>query len=114
MMAEAVADVRHGEGGGGGGKSSLRMQPSSLEDACVDVYLKFLEEEVVAYVGLTQSESRVLRGVASKMVKSLKDHLNSSMSGIASSVIRYVYYTCLEQNSQNQVFFANLLPELKD
>ena len=113
MMAEAVADVRHGEGGGGGGKSSLRMQPSSLEDACVDVYLKFLEEEVVAYVGLTQSESRVLRGVASKMVKSLKDHLNSSMSGIASSVIRYVY-TCLEQNSQNQVFFANLLPELKD
>ena len=109
MMAEAAADVRHVEGG-----KSLRMQPSSLEDACVDVYLKFLEEEVVAYVGLTQSESRVLRGVASKMVKSLKDHLNSSMSGIASSVIRYVYYTCLEQNSQNQVFFANLLPELKD
>ena len=62
--------------------------PSSLEDAAIDAYLKYLEAEVVAYISLTQTESTLLRGVAVRMMASLKNQLNGQMSGIASSVIR--------------------------
>ena len=64
----------------------------SLEDTCIEAYLKFLEAEVVAYIGLTQTESKVLRGIASRMVAALKTNLNSSMSGIASKHIRFVFF----------------------
>ena len=62
--------------------------PCSLEDAAIDAYLKYLEAEVVAYISLTQTESTLLRGVAVRMMASLKKQLNGQMSGIASSVIR--------------------------
>ena len=62
--------------------------PCSLEDAAIDAYLKYLEAEVAAYIGLTQTDSTLLRGVAVRMMASLKKQLNGQMSGIASSVIR--------------------------
>ena len=61
---------------------------STLEDLAIDSYLKYLEGEVVAYISLTQTESALLRGVAVRMMATLKDQLNSRMSGIASSLIR--------------------------
>ena len=61
---------------------------STLEDLAIDAYLKYLEGEVVAYIGLTQTESALLRGVAVRMMATLKDQLNGRMSGIASSLIR--------------------------
>ena len=66
-----------------------KMKPvSTLEDLAIDAYLKYLEGEVVAYISLTQTESALLRGVAVRMMATLKDQLNSRMSGIASSLIR--------------------------
>ena len=62
--------------------------PCSLENAAIVAYLKYLEAEVVAYISLTQTESTLLRGVAVRMMASLKKQLNGQMSGIASSVIR--------------------------
>ena len=35
-------------------------------------YLKWLETEIVSYIGLTQSKSRLLKGVAKKMIQILK------------------------------------------
>ena len=68
-------------------RSSFKVPPS-LEDAAIDAYLTYLESEVVAYIGLTQTDSKVLRGVTARMLASLKAQINSTMSGIASSVIR--------------------------
>ena len=62
--------------------------PLSLEDLAIEAYLKYLEGEVVAYISLTQTESSLLRGVAVRMMATLKDQLNGRMSGIASSTIR--------------------------
>ena len=62
--------------------------PASLEDLSIDTYLKFLEHEVVGYIGLTQTESALLRGVGARMMQDLKRQLNTRMSGIASSAIR--------------------------
>lgn len=41
----------------------------SLEDLCIMSYLKYLESEVVTYIALTQSKSRILKGVAKRMLK---------------------------------------------
>lgn len=62
--------------------------PLSLENLAIEAYLKYLEGEVVAYINLTQTESALLRGVAIRMMATLKDQLNGRMSGIASSAIR--------------------------
>ena len=45
------------------------QNPESLEDMCIMSYLKYLESEVVTYIALTQSKSRILKGVAKRMLK---------------------------------------------
>ena len=43
--------------------------PSSLEDMCVMAYLKYLENEIVTYISLTQSKSHLVKGVAKRMIQ---------------------------------------------
>ena len=43
--------------------------PSSLEDKCVMAYLKYLENEIVTYISLTQSKSHLVKGVAKRMIQ---------------------------------------------
>ena len=62
--------------------------PPSLEDCAILSYLKYLEAEVVGYIGITQSDSQLLKGIGYRMIATLKHQLNSKMSGLASSVIR--------------------------
>ena len=45
------------------------QNPESLEDLCIMRYLKYLEQEVVTYIALTQSKSRILKGVSKRMLK---------------------------------------------
>ena len=47
----------------------LSKSPPSLEDLCVRAYLKYLENEVVTYVSLTQSKSHLVKGVAKRMLQ---------------------------------------------
>ena len=49
--------------------TQLSKNPSSLEDLCVRAYLKYLENEVVTYVSLTQSKSHLVKGVAKRMLQ---------------------------------------------
>ena len=49
--------------------SKLCKNPSSLEDLCVRGYLKYLENEIVTYVSLTQSKSHLVKGVAKRMLQ---------------------------------------------
>ena len=49
--------------------TKLSKNPSSLEDLCVRAYLKYLENEVVTYVSLTQSKSHLVKGVAKRMLQ---------------------------------------------
>ena len=49
--------------------TKLSKSPSSLEDLCVRAYLKYLENEVVTYVSLTQSKSHLVKGVAKRMLQ---------------------------------------------
>jgi len=65
-----------------------RPNPSSLEDLCVSAYLKYLENEMVTYVSLTQSKSTLVKGVAKRMLQIVKENINSRLTGLASSVLR--------------------------
>ena len=47
----------------------ILKNPSSLEDACILAYLKYLENEIVTYISLTQSKSHLVKGVAKRMVQ---------------------------------------------
>lgn len=69
-------------------KARVLKTPSSLEDLCVDAYLKYLETEIVTYISLTQSKSLLVKGVAKRMLQILKDDINTKLTGVASSVIR--------------------------
>ena len=51
-------------------------------------YLKYLENEVVTYISLTQSKSRLVKGVSKRMLELLKQDINSHLRGVASSVLR--------------------------
>ena len=39
------------------------------QDACVLAYLKYLENEIVTYISLTQSRSTLIKGVAKRMLQ---------------------------------------------
>ena len=62
----------------------------SLEDLCITTYLSYLEHEASAYISLTQSESKILRSIAPKMVTTLKNQLNRFVgaNGVTSTAIR--------------------------
>ena len=47
----------------------MSRDPSSLEDLCVMAYLRYLENEIVTYVSLTQSKSHLVKGVAKRMIQ---------------------------------------------
>ena len=47
----------------------VSRDPSSLEDLCVMAYLRYLENEIVTYVSLTQSKSHLVKGVAKRMIQ---------------------------------------------
>ena len=49
--------------------SKVARSPASLEDICVMAYLKYLENEIVTYISLTQSKSHLVKGVAKKMLQ---------------------------------------------
>ena len=49
--------------------SKVAKSPASLEDICVMAYLKYLENEIVTYISLTQSKSHLVKGVAKKMLQ---------------------------------------------
>jgi len=66
----------------------VNRNPTSLEDACVLAYLKYLENEIVTYISLTQSRSTLIKGVAKRMLQILKDDINTRLTGLASSVLR--------------------------
>ena len=51
--------------------------PSSLEDLCVRGYLKYLENEIVTYVSLTQSKSHLVKGVAKRMLQVIINYCNT-------------------------------------
>jgi len=67
---------------------TLLKNPDSLEDKCILAYLKYLETEVVTYISLTQSKSKLVKNVGKKMLQLLKDDINGKLTGIASSSIR--------------------------
>ena len=66
----------------------VTYNPKTLEDACVMAYLKFLENEMATYISLTQTKSRLVKGVARRMLEMLKQDINGQLTGIASSVLR--------------------------
>ena len=58
-------------------KNNFRMAVlPRLEELCVNSYLSYLEHEAAAYVSLTQSDSRLLRSIASNMITILKNQLS--------------------------------------
>ena len=57
-----------------------RHQASSLEDLCVMAYLKYLENEIVTYISLTQSKSHLVKGVAKRMIQVPTTHSPSTVS----------------------------------
>ena len=50
-------------------KKKVFKSPNSLEDLCVMSYLKYLENEIVTYISLTQSKSHLVKGVAKRMLQ---------------------------------------------
>ena len=50
-------------------KKKICKNPKSLEDQCVMAYLKYLENEIVTYISLTQSKSHLVKGVAKRMLQ---------------------------------------------
>ena len=56
--------------------AKLCRSPPSLEDLCVKAYLKYLENEIVTYVSLTQSKSHLVKGVAKRMLQVRIYHIN--------------------------------------
>ena len=50
-------------------KKKICKNPQNLEDLCVMAYLKYLENEIVTYISLTQSKSHLVKGVAKRMLQ---------------------------------------------
>ena len=79
LLPEPVAVLNHGGQGGAnlqeeGDTIDERLRksvncPQTLEDACVMAYLKYLENEMVTYISLTQSKSHLVKGVAKRMIQ---------------------------------------------
>ena len=49
---------------------------------------RYLENEMVTYISLTQSKSHLVAGVARRMLQILKEDINHRLTGLASSVLR--------------------------
>ena len=75
--------------------TKLSKSPSSLEDLCVRAYLKYLENEVVTYVSLTQSKSHLVKGVAKRMLQ-------------VSSVSNFYFITSRSFQAQNVSYLSFL------
>ena len=89
--------------------------PKTLEDVCVMAYLKYLENEMVTYISLTQSKSRLVKGVARRMLELLKQDINGQLTGIASSVLREKMITLILSKQFPSVEHCNIfVPERKD
>ena len=72
-------------------KNNFRMAVLlRLEELCVNSYLSYLEHEAAAYVSLTQSDSRLLRSIASNMITILKNQLSKFIgsNGVTSTALR--------------------------
>lgn len=97
-------------------KKKPLLNPLTLEDACVFAYLKWLETEVVAYIGLTQSKSQLIKGVAKRMLQIMKDDINGRMTGLASSVLREKMIKLILSDKFPSVENCNIhyVPEKKD
>lgn len=61
-----------------------------LEELCITTYLSYLEHEAAAYVQLTQSNSKLLRSIAGKMVTALKTQISKQVGskGVTSTALR--------------------------
>jgi len=86
----------------------------SLEDLCIMTYLKYLESEVVTYISLTQSKSRILKGVAKRMLKILKNDIKYRITGIASSSIREKMVTMILSDKFPSEENCNIYTDTKD
>jgi len=96
-------------------KKKICKNPSSLEDLCVMGYLKFLENEIVTYISLTQSKSHLVKGVAKRMLQILKDDINGRLTGLASSVLREKMVALILSEKFPSIEHCNIyVPEKKD
>ena len=117
-LPEPDALLQHGGHPGGNlqeeqGKAAF--SPKTLEDACVMAYLKYLENEMATYISLTQSKSRLVKGVARRILELLKQDINVQLTGIASSVIREKMITLILSKEFPSAEHCNIyVPERKD
>jgi len=96
-------------------KKKICKNPSSLEDLCVMGYLKYLENEIVTYISLTQSKSHLVKGVAKRMLQILKDDINGRLTGLASSVLREKMVSLILSEKFPSIEHCNIyVPEKKD
>ena len=99
-------------------EEQLRKQvktAQTLEDICVMAYLKYLENEVVTYISLTQSKSFLVKGVAKRMLQILKDGINNRLTGLASSVLREKMVQLILSEQFPSIEHCNIyVPEKKD
>ena len=78
-------------------------------------YLKYLENELVTYISLTQSKSHLVKGVARRMLQILKEDINGRLTGLASSVLREKMVTLILSENFPSVEHCNIyVPEKKD
>ena len=91
------------------------FSPKTLEDACVMAYLKYLENEMATFISLTQSKSRLVKGVARRMLELLKQDINGQLTGIASSVLREKMITLILSKQFPSVEHCNIfVPERRN
>ena len=117
-LHEPDALLGHGGQPGGNLQEEQRkavFSPKTLEDACVMAYLKYLENEMSTYISLTQSKSRLVKGVARRMLELLKQDINGQLTGIASSVLREKMIRLILSKQFPSVEHCNIyVPEKRD